>query len=101
MLLKSYCHFKILTIKLTFIFFTETKRNKKEDQSFKVKALKSAELVTLADGEKIATSVQKRGKYTLNIQSRIRAEVGKYVLCCGTQPARKCFSSKYLQHELK
>ena len=36
---------------------------------------------------KAATSIQKRGKYALNIPSRIKAEVEKYVLCYGTQAA--------------
>ena len=69
--------------------------------------MKSSEHVTLADAETvneeliIPTSVQERGKYALNIPSGIRAEVGKYALCSGTQAARKRFSSKYPQHELK
>ena len=37
----------------------------------------------------------------MNIPSRIRTEVGKYALCYGTQVPRKCFSSKYPQHEFK
>ena len=37
-----------------------------------------------------ATSIHKRRKYALNIPSHIRAEVGKYTLCYGTQAAKKC-----------
>ena len=63
--------------------------------------MKSSEHVTSKDEEavkkilKAATSCQKRGKYTLNIPSGIRAEVGKYALCYGATAARKSFSSKY------
>ena len=69
--------------------------------------MKSPEHVTLADAEavnielKAATSIHKRGKYSLNIPSRIRTETGKYALCYGTEAARKRFSSKYLQYEFK
>ena len=96
--------------RLTFIFLIESKKrkkekNKKEAQSLKVNSTKSK--VTLADAEsvnkelKAATSIQKRGKYELNIPSCIRAEVGKYALCYGTQHARKRSSSKYLQYGFK
>lgn len=69
--------------------------------------MKSSEHVTLTDTEavkkllKAATSSQKRGTYTWNILSGIRAEVGKYALCYGTTAAGKSFSSKYRQYEFK
>ena len=50
---------------------------------------------------KCATLIQERGQYALNISSNIKAEVGKYALCYGTQAARKRFSSKYPQYEFK
>ena len=63
--------------------------------------MKSLKRVTLVDANTVSkeletsTSIQKRGKYALNIPSRIRAEVGKNALCYGTQAVRKHFSSKY------
>ena len=65
--------------------------------------MKSSEKVTSTDAEavkkelKAAISIQKRGRYELNIPSRIKTEVGKYALRYGTQAARKRFSSKYPQ----
>ena len=37
----------------------------------------------------------------MNTPSRIRAEVGKYVLCYGTQATRKRFSPRYSEYEIK
>ena len=37
----------------------------------------------------------------MNTPARIRAEVGKYVLCYGTQAARKGFSPKYSEYEIR
>ena len=68
---------------------------------------KSSEYVTLADAEainkelKAAASIHKRLKFTLNIPSCMRAEVGKYALCYGPQADRKRFSRKYPQYEFK
>ena len=53
--------------------------------------MESSEHDTLADAEavneelKVTTSIQRRGKYVLNIPSRIRSEVGKYALCYGVK----------------
>ena len=69
--------------------------------------MKSLENISLADAEAVngelkgEISIQKRGKFTLNIPSRITAEFGKCALCNGTQTAKKRFSSKYSQHEFK
>ena len=50
---------------------------------------------------KAATSIQETGQNALNISSNIKAGVGKYAMCYGTQAARKRFGSKYPQYELK
>ena len=69
--------------------------------------MKSSEQVTLADAEAVnrelkdAAPIQKRGKFTLNIPSRIKTEVGKCALCNSTQTAKKGFSSKYPQYKFK
>ena len=69
--------------------------------------MKSLENISLADAEAVngelkgEISIQKRGKFTLNIPSRITVEFGKCALCNGTQTAKKRFSSKYSQHEFK
>ena len=92
---KSYYHFKIQNgyKRLTFIFLIESKR-KKEATRPKVNSrpdlVKLSEHVCLIDAEAvnkeltIATSIQKRGNYSLNISSHIKAEVGKYALYYST-----------------
>ena len=83
--------------------------NNKKAQSLKINSapdlLKSTEDVIFAEAVKkelkATTSIQNRGKYALNIPSRIRTEVGKFALCYGTQSARKSFRLKYAQYEFK
>ena len=92
-------------------FSAKAKENNKETRSVKVnltpELVQTLEHVTSADAAavntelKTASSIQRRGKYVLNIPPRIKAEVGKYALSYGTQAARKSFSSKYPQYEFK
>ena len=69
--------------------------------------MKSLGYISLGNAESVnkeleaATSIHKRRKYALNIPSHIRAEVGKYTLCYGTQAAKTCFSLTYTQYEFK
>ena len=85
------------------MFFIESKKNYGEVQGLKINS--TPDLVKSSDHVnkdlKVATSVQKRAQYALNISSSIKADVGKYALCYGTQAARKRFSSKYPQYEFK
>ena len=97
----SYFHVSYFSLKAT--------ENNKKAQSLKINStpdlLKSTEDVTFAEAVKkelkATTSIQNRGKYALNIPSRIRTEVGKFALCYGTQAARKRFRLKYAQYEFK
>ena len=69
--------------------------------------MKSLEHISLADAVAVnrelkgEISIQKTGKFTLNIPSHTTAEFGKCALYNGTQTAKKRFSSKYSQYEFK
>ena len=84
-------------------FQLKAKENNEEAQSLKVNStlglVKSSDHVNKE--LKATTSIQERGQNAMNISSNIKAGVGKYAMCYGTQAARKRFSSKYPQYELK
>ena len=82
--LQNKSGYKILTYSLT-------KENNKKAQSLKLNSTPDL----------VKSSIQKIGKYALNIPSRIRAEVGKYASCYVTQAARKRYNSKYPKYEIK
>ena len=82
----------------TYVLISQRKQKKTIK---KLEVLKDADAAAVNTELKTASSIQRRGKYVLNIPPGIKAEVGKYALCYGTQAARKRLSSKYPQYEFK